>query len=454
MTRFNPKLAGIRQMSALKGILEKLSEVSEMTESDSETNEAEHSMHPFMCYDDNEFEEMVKTGELDKVEGINDSPSRPHCEKCDLDMAKYEQDYRCENCGIMEPINGDETDGAKEYYSNGGSSRANMGSYNTSDRSAAPLRIVGKGAYALQRRLISNSSSYKVQQKKATEDELKKVMYAIPDNQIPKDVVLEAAGLYYELQQHEIRRGDVRRGTLAACLYRKCKEKGIDRKPKTIADMFEIDQNDLSCGEKILDKLAAKHLINVPRSQTYYDVNDRASSFTNRYFEVLEISGDHQDYKAFVTDLIRFTCEKHVAESSIISSKCAGAIYILTNRRPELDISKETIQKACEISKSTFIRFVRQVDQALKTYCKDAPENDENLKKHKDKYKKARKEHPKTCRVCRQRRQLCHIFNKYNVAIEPVDKKKSSTGKTKSKSKKPPTIKSSKVGTKSSKKKV
>jgi len=419
-------------MSALKGILEKLNEASSENDgSEADDSFAEHSMHPFMCYDDGEFEKMVMNNAVDDDNQVE--RRRPYCDKCQQDMAKYEQDYRCESCGYMEPIHGDETDEAREYYSHGGSNRSgnsSMGSYNTSDRSAAPLRIVGKNAYALQRRLISNSSSYKVQQRKATEDELLKVMYAIDDNQIPKDVVLDAAALYYELQQHEIRRGDVRKGTLAACLYRKCREHGIDRKPKKIAEMFEIDQNDLSGGEKILDKLAAKNLINVPKSQMYFDVNDRVSSFTDRYFEDLEIPRDHPEYKSFVTDLIRFTCEKHVAESSIISSKCAGAIFILTSRRSELDITKERIQQACNISKSTFIRFVKQVDKALLAYCDNAPERNEKLKKNREKYKKARKSHPKTCRTCKQRRQLRHIFNKYNVAIEAVDKKEK-TSKTK-----------------------
>jgi transcription initiation factor TFIIIB Brf1 subunit/transcription initiation factor TFIIB len=363
-----------------------------------EAEDVSHSINPFMCYENDDFASILRP-DVDF-----DSNVGPYCDACKCEMARFELRFVCEKCGCEEEIAGDECEAANSYYAKGGDCRGDsIGSYNTSGFSAAPLRVRGPQAHRYQKKLIGSVSNYKVQQKKNTVEDMKNAVYQSKEAKIPNNVVCEAANLYFEkVQQHQIRRGDVRTGTQAACLYRMCIKYNITRKPKEIAAIFGIPQNDLSNGEKILDDLSARGLIETNKKQMFFNVNDLVNDFIDRYFESLGIPAAHANYKPFVIRLIRFTTDKHIADSSVPSTKCAGAIYILTARCKELKIRRDKIQTACKISKSTFIRYAKAVFEALNQTC-DAPDKS--------------KEHYKDCRTCRERKQLRHIFNKYNVPI-------------------------------------
>lgn len=292
------------------------------------------------------------------------------CSECGKQMYKSLSGFLCEACGNIEDTFGDDSDKI-EHHSD----------YNTSDSSAAPVCIMGPGSYAFQKKLISNTSNYKKQQKRNTVDQIENTIYQYKGPKPDKHVVREAAELYYQVQQYCIKRGDVRTGTMAACLYRKCRKYGIDRKPKEIAHMFNIPQNELSNGEKILEKLFAEgrlasHLDAISEAginQYYTKEEDQMKSFLSRYFECLSIP---EQYLFFAQRLVRFTIKYRIASSSIMSSKCAGAIYILSLKIPTLSIKRNDIEHECRISKSTFSRF----SQSVITY----------LKSDEEQYKKAR----------------------------------------------------------------
>lgn len=362
-----------------------------------ETSDISHAINPFMCYENDDFDSILKPD-------INNlSMSAPYCDECQCEMSRFELRYVCEQCGYEEEIAGDDTEATMSYYSKGGDAKGeSIDSYNTSGQSAAPLRVRGPKAHRYQKKLMGSVSNYKVQQKKTTVEDMKNAVYQSKEAQIPNNVVTAAAEMYYNVQQHQIRRGEVRTGTQAACLYRMCIKYGITRKPKEIAAIFGIPQNDLSNGEKILDDLAARGLIESDKKQMFFNVTELVDNFIDRYFESLGIPNDHPDYKPFVARLIQFTTDKHIADSSVPSTKCAGAIYILTARRKELKIRRDKINTACKISKSTFIRYANAVLAALNQTC-ETPSKDP--------------EHYKKCHICRERQQLRHIFNKYNVPL-------------------------------------
>ncbi len=180
-----------------------------------------------------------------------------------------------------------------------------------------------------------------------------------------------------------------------------CIKNKITRKPKEIADIFDIPQTDLSFGEKIIDKLIADgQLESESTTQGYFDVDQEIESFTDRYFEDLDIP-NNSEYKSFVMQLIKFTIDKHIADSSVTSSKCAGAIYILALKCDELKLKWNHIQTKCKISKSTFARFANAVLDASQATCGEIGTS----------------EHLKFCSICRQRQQLKRIFKKNNVLL-------------------------------------
>jgi transcription initiation factor TFIIIB Brf1 subunit/transcription initiation factor TFIIB len=298
------------------------------------------------------------------------------CLDCNGEMFRSSRGMECECCGRIEDDIGNDIDiVASESGNSGNGSSDIINSYNTSDSSATPIRISGPNNYIYQKKLVSNTSNYKKTQKKTTNDQMINFVYQFKGSTPPKNVVLEAAELYYSVQQHCIKRGEVRKGTMAACLYRICIIHNITRKPKEISDIFGIPQSELSNGEKILDELVASGLIKVKEPTTTLVDQDEQQmhAFLNRYFESLNIPVDEDgiipvgrpNYKEFAHKLIKFTRKYRIAESSIMSSKCAGAVYILSNKRKELQIKRDTIERECAISKSTFSRFSQAVFNVL-----------------------------------------------------------------------------------------
>lgn len=334
------------------------------------------------------------------------------CPDCDSPMSKASNgvSYVCYTCGMIEDIIGLEIDSGS--CEKNATSTDIMSSYNTSDNSAAPVKIIGPNHYAYQKKLISNTSSYKKVQKKNTITQISNCIYQCKNSVPAINIVLEAAEYYHKVQEkHVIKRGDVRRGILAACLYRKCIEHGVVRKPKEISDIIGIPQSKLSDGEKILDDLIAKGIIKPTakyfkalqekRTIEYYNEMDSVRSFLNRYFAALKIPIDDEkgpdiinptrtNYKKFAIRLIYFTYKYRIADNSIPSSKCAGIIYILATKKSELTIKRNEIEKECGISKSTFSRFYQEVNKVIEI------DNDKLLKVKK---------------------RLIHLFNKFKVPI-------------------------------------
>ena len=342
-------------------------------------------------YIDKKFNRLKFIKNFDKVNTII-------CIDCGIEMDKsFNMTYECKQCG-----------GIEDDFGNGVESISNncdvISSYNTSDTSATPIRIAGPNNYMYQKKLVSNTSNYKKTQKKNTNDQIINFVYQYKGSTPPKNVVLEAADLYYTIQQHCIKRGEVRKGTMAACLYRTCIIHNITRKPKEIADIFGIPQSELSNGEKILDNLIASGLIKIKDSDDLPDYeadhksdnldDKQISAFLSRYFESLNIPDhvglDRPNYKEFAMKLIKFTKKYRIAESSIMSSKCAGVVYILSIKRKELNIKRDMIEKECCISKSTFGRFSQAVFVMLNS--------------DEDKYKKVRS-------------RLRNLFKKYQIPL-------------------------------------
>jgi transcription initiation factor TFIIIB Brf1 subunit/transcription initiation factor TFIIB len=315
------------------------------------------------------------------------------CQECNLEMYKSSMEYICENCGKIEEITG----GYLDVSENGSDS---ISDYNTSSNSAAPVRISGPNSHQYQKKFISSTSNYKKQQMKNTEEQITNIIHNYEGIKVPTNVVKDSAKFYYSVQQHTIKRGDVRIGTMAACTYRVCKKYGLIRKPKEISDMYGIDQNEFSNGEKILDELFAKGLLKdnseYAVSNFYSEDEPRIDAFLGRYFEAMNIP---DKYIKFTKILIKFTIKFKIANSSIISSKCAGAIYILSTRVPELEISKQDVANACQISKSTFTRFSKAVLNLLEMPSDDLDKSRKTI-------------HMKL------RSRLRNIFKKNNISLD------------------------------------
>jgi hypothetical protein len=190
---------------------------------------------------------------------------------------------------------------------------------------------------------------------------------------------METARLYHQVQQHQVLRGHPRRGTMAACLLRVCLINGVSRKPKEISKLFELEQTEISRGDKILDTLHSRGLIthasyhgqgelncSVPKNQ------EIAEHDLSRCFGLLDMRmrcervGENPDrIREFCSQLIRFTIKYGISQGAQPFTRAVGSIRFVALHRPDLELVNYPLDSVCVISKSTYTRFVRNLNDYI-----------------------------------------------------------------------------------------
>lgn len=317
------------------------------------------------------FDDDLGSVEVDHIEEeqvIRAIPSEEKfiCEFCTIPMVSAPGGgMRCKQCGYIDESEAFELDVGNECISE---------QYNTSENSSMATRVIGPGRGGQQRVLHSSpgASGNRNVQHRETMNKISAVVLR-GDQSISQKVISDAADLFCQVQQHQVLRGGVRKGTQAACLYKVCAPNRIVRSIREIAQLFGVDQSEVSNGDKILDELYAQGLI----TKTYHGEDQteemQISDLLTRYFNSLEMNDrcrkagvEMGNIREFCTRLVRFTKIYRIAEGSVINSKCIGSIYVLSQHLTALDIDRETIEKKCKISKSTFNRFGKCVALELK----------------------------------------------------------------------------------------
>lgn len=224
---------------------------------------------------------------------------------------------------------------------------------NVNDKGFISMKIVGKGSYGYNRNLLKNCADYTRYRRMTTLKEMHNWNSQSTNNHLPKNVIEEANDMFASIKEHNyVFRKDVKKGVQGACLYYICHMNGISRTPAEIAKIVGIAEKFLSAGDRHLRDLNERGIISIPARI------DAVSSYINRYFELLKIP---IIYKQFVIDMIKQADDDHlhVQFDSKSNTKCIGTIYMLIDRIPMLrqTISKDKIDKECEISKTTFVKY-------------------------------------------------------------------------------------------------
>ncbi len=267
------------------------------------------------------------------------------CYSCGGTLRTKDHVLICQNCGL-------EIQGAV-VAANEDESTTSSQDANVNDKGFISMKIVGKGSYGYNRNLLKNCADYPRYRKMTTLKEMHNWNSQSTNNQLPKNVIEEANEMFAAIKEHNyVFRKDVKKGVQGACLYYTCHLNGISRTPTEIAKIIGIAEKFLSAGDRHLRDLNERGIITIPARV------DAVTSYVNRYFELLKIP---EKYKPFVIDMIRQADEYklHVQYDSKSNTKCIGTIYMLIDRIPELrkNIDKDRIEKECEISKTTFIKY-------------------------------------------------------------------------------------------------
>lgn len=281
---------------------------------------------------------------------VKDKNQCPNCGKDTLHVSNYNS--VCHSCGFEKPV----------YSESGAFNMTTLYEHTGTKKSKVPFKLMGKsaGEYKDIFQTICSGSTLSV-------EEEKKHLIDLNDKfewgkKLSSKTINLAVDMFYKIKQsgYSFRGDNSKMSVIGACLYYACITHHDARSTKAISKFLNVDVKLVSKRQKFLRELHADDVIQIQISF------DPMEDYINQYFYVLKIP---KIYEQFVIDLINRAEAKyiHLQCDCKISTKCVGAIYMLTTRIPSLrDIKKDTISKECHISKSTFVKYYNLLNEHYK----------------------------------------------------------------------------------------
>ena len=264
------------------------------------------------------------------------------CPKCNIEGTLSDGSVYCPQCGLETLVVDD----------NNKFSFSIEKDHNVSSNSFMSFNFIGKNSYCYQRSFLKTCANYSSFRRNNNRKDLYNYNYQYEGKKIPKNAIKLAIELFSKIKENNyVFRGNGKKGVLGACLFYSCVMNHITKTPREIACVMEIEERFLSQGDRIVQELNEKGVINIPT--ILRPLND----YLDQFFPALNIP---DKYKPFVADVIARAEKKnvHIMNDSRTTTKCIGAIFLLINRiRGLKHITKDHIVKECNISKSTFIRY-------------------------------------------------------------------------------------------------
>lgn len=294
----------------------------------------------FTLLDDDEFEQLIDR-ELYGISFPNDSDI-PVIEVnicCSNMMVKRNKYFSCKSCGRV-----------KQRVNDSIHFNTIEGNYNSWNDSSA-LRIRGTDSYKYDKALLISTSNRNNQRKYENNKQFHNVNSRSDQKKLPTIIITRSNELFQELQKKGIvTRSFKRKGLMAACVYYSCIQNNIVKQPQYIADMFEIKTKQLFRGCDIVKKIM--------NDQTVCE-SDQLSKFEMNIFATFDID---ERYRGFISDIDNKLRDSPVAgdNSSRDSTRCSGIFYILC-KQLGLKIPTKDIEKYCNISASSIMRYVKYV---------------------------------------------------------------------------------------------
>lgn len=262
------------------------------------------------------------------------------CEKCNISCKSLDGVIYCELCGMEDKIDLDNITFNSEN------------NHNTNNNSFMTFNFIGKNSYCYQRSFLKTCANYSSFRKNNNRKDMYNYNYKYEGNKLPKNVIKLAIELFSTIKDNKyVYRGNGKKGIIGACLFYACVINKITKTPREISSILGIEERFLSQGDRTIQELNEKGIINIPTILRPLD------DYLNQYFALLKID---MKYKSFIIDIINRIDSKniHIVNDSRTTTKAIGAIYLLITRIKKYNnINKETIVTECKISKSTFIRY-------------------------------------------------------------------------------------------------
>ena len=291
----------------------------------------------------------------------DDELSEFSCSECNSFNLIYEDGgLSCCDCGIKQP---------KKL-----SHEAEYRFYGTNDnRSCNPERVgmptnsmlpeTSMGSLIQHRHFDNNSLKRMVQynswnQMPYKERSLYKICCRISNRSsragLPPIIIERAKELYSIVKEVNISRGDNRDGLIAACVWIACKDIGVPRSSKEIAEIFDIKLQDMTKGIKFFRenwRLAS-------RSDIINNESSNPINYIDRYCSPLPISAKVKHIaefiavKALISDIVDDNTSPSIAAGSIFlaSSVCGNPV------------TKKQVADSCKTSEVTISKCFKKLN--------------------------------------------------------------------------------------------
>jgi transcription initiation factor TFIIB len=177
-------------------------------------------------------------------------------------------------------------------------------------------------------------------------------------NAIPTIIINEAKSLYTIISVTKISRGANRKGIIAACVYFACKECGVPRTPREVANMFSIDITVMTKGIKKCQEIIFMNKKNKNRLAKSTSINP--NDFIERFCNKLGI--DEIDVK-IIQQICKESINQNIISENTPPSIAAGCIFYHIKNKNKT-ISKKEISEICKISEVTINKCTKKLESA------------------------------------------------------------------------------------------
>lgn len=175
-------------------------------------------------------------------------------------------------------------------------------------------------------------------------------------NNLPPIIYNTANSLYSIISETKISRGNNRKGIIAACVFNACKECGVPRSIKELAEIFEITPKILTKGCKNYTEIIRINKINIDRAQNTKSIN--LSDFIERFCFNLELSEkDTQN----IVEISNICIDNDLIYDNTPPAMASGCIYLYIKKNG-IKINKKLISETCKISEVTINKCYKKLD--------------------------------------------------------------------------------------------
>jgi transcription initiation factor TFIIIB Brf1 subunit/transcription initiation factor TFIIB len=300
-------------------------------------------MENFELFNDDEFDSILNQNKFEEIQSNEDNLNYKNCTECNIQMQpNINNTLTCPECGFIKTVIIENL----EY-------EPSMAGYNTNENYHIPIKCIGKNSFQYQKYLRNNTSQYSIIQETSIKRILEKLNYKSDNFIIPKNIIQNVLNQYKKIREtSKIHRGEILKGILGSLLYYECLKEGIIRKPKELAKWYEISENDLSKGDKILRDLAENGVIDLPINKEYND------EYIQSYLKRMDLD---IKYSLFLIELLDIINENKVGNPNArLSTKISALIFLLIISK-KYSITTEAISEEFDISISTFKTFYMEI---------------------------------------------------------------------------------------------